>query len=119
MAILTRADKMAVKATGQDIKELPKLVTVPYGWYLHRDGKRITRQQADGLYIPFHQSRGLEFLSMVGEYPLETVEACVYLRALQAFSEKGVPEPVELMATVAEPQPKKVKRNKRKKKGGK
>ena len=112
MAILTRADRMAVAATGQDIKELPKLVTVPYGYYLHRDGKRITRQQADSLYTPFHQGRGLEFLCMVSEYPLATVEACVYLRA--------VPAEAVAVAVVTEPQPKKAKRKKRKlKKGGK
>lgn len=116
MGLLTSADKMAVMATGQDIKELPKLVTIPYGYYLHRDGKRVTRQQADTLFIPFHQARGLEFLCMVNEYSLETVQTVVYLRALQAFSETGVPETVEM---VTEPQPKKAKRKKRKKKGGK
>ena len=107
MAILTRADRMAVAATGQDIKELPKLVTVPYGYYLHRDCKRITRQQADSLYTPFHQGRGLEFLCMVSEYPLATVEACVYLRA--------VPAEAVAVEVATEPKPNK-KANKRRKK---
>lgn len=112
MGLLTIQEKMAVQSTGQDIKELPKLKTVPYGWYLHRDGKRITYQQADSLFIPFHQARGLEFLCMAREYTLDSIEAMVYLRAV---GRETIPEPeAEVTHVVTAP---KAKRNKRKKKG--
>ena len=97
--LLRQQDHIAMMTTGQEIADLPKLNTVPYGYYLHRDGKRVARLQADHTFIPFHAARGLKFLSYEKDHTLEEVEALVYLQAMGGIPVK--------------------KTRKRKKKGGK
>jgi hypothetical protein len=111
MGILQTQDRVAATLAGaQGLEELPSLRTVPWGYYLKRD-RGIGRLQATRLFQDYYRkAKGHEFLCLEAEYPRDTVEACVYLRATALLEPAVEPTP-----TV---QPKK-KRNKRKKKGGK
>jgi hypothetical protein len=80
VALLTVSDKIAMAGTGQQIEELPKLHTVPYGYYLKRGGE-IGRLQADHSFIPHYAAKGHEFLGFEREISREDAEACVWLRA--------------------------------------
>lgn len=98
MGVLEMSDHVAITSTGQQLKEIP-LRTIPFGYYLDRNGE-VAARKADPLYIPFYKDRGNEFLCYEKDMSLHDVEACVYLRMIG-----GIPKT-------------KVKRKKRKKKGG-
>jgi len=101
---------LAIAAGGRiQAREVLDLRTIPWGYYLKRNGL-IGVLQADHLFRDYYKkAKGHEFLCLKSEYPLETVEACVYLRELALL------EPtVDIKPIVPH------KRNKRKiKKGGK
>jgi len=108
MGLLKPQDHIALATVAGErmrAREVPDLRTIPWGYYLKRNGK-IGRLQADHLFQGYYRkAKGHEFLCLESEYPLETVEACVYLRQLGPEVE-------------TKPTPK-VKRNKNIKKGGK
>ena len=83
MTILKEQDHVTLAlSAGNRIKarEVDDLRTIPWGYYLKRNGG-IGLLQADHLFRVYYKTaKGHEFLCLKSEYPLETVEACVYLR---------------------------------------
>ena len=98
MGVVTMQDQIAITSSGQQVRDIPNLRTIPLGYYLDRNGE-VALRKADPLYIPFYTARGNEFLCYEKDMSLHDVEACVYLRAVGGITEKP-------------------KRKKRKKKGG-
>lgn len=100
MGILEVSDHMAAAKSGAPLKEIP-LVRIPLGYYMKPNGD-VIKKNADHLWIPHYEFRGLELLGLGKDITLETAEACVYLRAI---------------GDITEPEKVKKTRKKRKKKG--
>ena len=81
MGVVTMQDQIAITSSGQQVRDIPDLRTIPLGYYLDRNGE-VSLRKADPLYIPFYTARGNEFLCYEKDMLLHDVEACVYLRAV-------------------------------------
>jgi len=107
MSVVTMQDQIAITSSGQQVRDIPNLRTIPLGYYLDRNGE-VALRKADPLYIPFYTARGNEFLCYEKDMTLHDAEACVYLRAIGGIQ---IDEPVKKVRKTR-------KRKKNLKKGG-